>query len=169
MRFYITTAITTLALALVIFITGKTASMQVEKSHFKRFKAKVIKVYDGDTVLALLPGGRKEKVRFLGIDTPELHHPDRPVEEYAKEARDYVKKNIYKKECIFEYNDTEPRDKYGRLLCYVYYEGRLINAELIKKGLAYAYVMRPYSKSKELVMLENVARKFNRGVWEYER
>jgi micrococcal nuclease len=89
-------------------------------------------VIDGDTIIVSGVG----KVRLIGVDTPELAHDERPAEPGAYEARQYVIDRAKDKEVRLEY-DWERRDKYGRVLAYVYLpDGELLNEELLTLGLA---------------------------------
>ena len=90
-----------------------------------------IRVIDGDTIV--LESG--EKVRLIGVDTPELHHPKKPVQYYAKEAKEFTKSLVEGKDVRLKY-DWQRKDKYGRTLAYVYLKDRtFLNIEIIKQGL----------------------------------
>ncbi len=89
---------------------------------------KVKRVIDGDTLL--LANG--ERVRLIGVDTPETKHPQKPVQRFGKEAYLFTKKMVEGKQVRLEY-DWQRRDKYDRLLGYVYLsDGTFLNAEIIK-------------------------------------
>ena len=134
-KFILITVLITAGAVLLVYVIKTGMRIYEEEKLVRKFKATVIKVYDGDTLK--IDDGRK--VRLLGIDAPESNHPDYPIEKIAKKAKKYLKDRVYKKECVFEYNVEEETDKYGRLLAYVYVDGELVNAELIKKGYAYVY------------------------------
>ena len=93
------------------------------------------RVVDGDTIIVRIEG-KEERVRLIGVDTPETVHPKKSVEYFGKEASEFTRKMVEGKKVILEY-DWQRRDKYGRLLAYVYLEdGTLLNGEIIKqKGL----------------------------------
>jgi micrococcal nuclease len=119
----------------------------------------VKRAVDGDTVE--LEDGRK--VRYLGIDTPEKG------ENFYVEARDANAAYVAGKEAWLEF-DVEKSDKYGRLLAFVWVQSPqgalLVNAELIRSGLAYAYTPGPNAKHKEsLVACQREARENGRGFW----
>lgn len=119
------------------------------------------KVLDGDT--SLIVGDRK--MRYIGIDTPEMHGDDDKPEPYAIEARELNKKLVVGKDLRFEY-DAEPADHYGRLLCYIYAGDTLVNAELLKAGLAFPLPVPPNTKHAELFKrLANEAKQARRGLW----
>ena len=86
------------------------------------------RVVDGDTII--LSNG--EKVRLIGVDTPETVRPNTPVEYYGKEASAFTKKMVEGKDVKLEY-DWQQRDKYGRLLAYVYLmDGTFLNAWMLQ-------------------------------------
>jgi micrococcal nuclease len=164
MKFYIRTLVVTAVLIGLTFLAKIWIFSYTEKKLFERFEAVVAKVIDGDTV-ELKEG---QRVRLLGINAPETNHPDLPVQKYGAEAKAYLKQEIEGKKCRLDYKINEKFDKYDRLLAYIYIEGRLINAELVKAGLAYAYGGKD-KRSKELLVIENIARRFKKGLWEYEK
>src|SRR5690242_16918136 len=92
----------------------------------------VSRVVDGDTVI-VRAGGRDLRVRLLGIDTPETVDPDRPVGCFGPEASAYTKHLLTGRSVSLVY-DRELHDRYGRLLAYVYVQGRFVNAALIRLG-----------------------------------
>ena len=120
--------------------------------------AKVIQVIDGDTVT--VEGGYR--VRYIGIDTPEIH----PVPEaYGTEAWQVNRQLVEGKEVRLE-RDVSETDKYGRLLRYVYVDDVLVNAELVRLGLAEAKAYPPDIKYQDyLEEMEAEARKAGRGIW----
>lgn len=120
-----------------------------------------IKILDGDT--SLLEGERK--LRYIGIDTPEMHGDDDKPEPYAIEAREFNKKLVKGQSVRVEY-DAEPTDHYGRLLGYLYVGDTFVNAELLKAGLAYPLAVRPNTKHAELFSrLAQEAKAARRGLW----
>ncbi len=123
----------------------------------------VVKVVDGDTIKVVCDG-EKVTVRFIGIDTPETHRPKTPVQCYGREAATYLQKRIGSKDVRLEY-DRERTDKYGRTLAYVYLGRDFINAEMIKKGYAFAYQRFPFVHRKEFIGYEKVAKEHGRGLW----
>ncbi len=122
---------------------------------------KVKRVIDGDTLL-LTTG---ERVRLIGVDTPETKHPQKPVQYFGKEAYLFTKKMTEGKEIRLEY-DWQRRDKYGRLLAYVYLlDGTFLNAEIIKQGYGFAYTRFPFKYLEEFRRYERVAREKKIGLW----
>ena len=128
--------------------------------------ATVTRVVDGDTLVVSI-AGREERVRLIGVDTPETVHPQKPVEYFGKEASAFTKR-IAEGQSVRLEGDPQntDRDKYHRLLRYVYLpDGRLLNAEIIRQGYGFAYTRFPFSKMEEFRALELEAREANRGLW----
>ncbi len=122
---------------------------------------KVKRVVDGDTLL--LTGG--ERVRLIGVDTPETKHPQKPVERFGKEAHLFTKRIVEGKEVRLEY-DWQRKDRYGRLLAYVYLmDGTFLNAEIIKQGYGFAYPKYPFKYLEEFRRYERETRENNRKLW----
>ncbi len=125
----------------------------------------VKRVVDGDTILL----ANDERVRYIGINTPETKHPHKPVERFGKEAYEFNKRLVEKKWVRLEF-DIEKRDKYGRLLAYVYLEDIFVNAKLVEEGYAQIYTFPPNIKHQELfIKLQREARESDRGLWEASR
>ena len=125
-------------------------------------EALVERVVDGDTVV--LSGGTR--VRYIGVDTPELHHPKKPIQAYAREAMEFNRKLVESKKIRLEF-DVERHDKYGRLLAYVYLEdGTFVNGELVRQGYAHTLTIPPNVKYADLfVKHQREAREAKRGLW----
>src|SRR5687767_4907398 len=95
----------------------------------------VVRVVDGDTLLL----DRKERVRLIGVDTPESVDPRRPVQQFGKEAADFTRRIVQGKRVRLEF-DRDREDRYGRTLAYVFLEdGTLLNAEIVRHGYGFAY------------------------------
>ena len=125
------------------------------------YSAKVVKVVDGDTLV--LSNG--EKIRLIGVDTPEIAHPLKAVQYFAKEAGSFTKTMVEGKKVRLEL-DWQKRDKYDRLLAYVYLEdGTFLNAEIIKQGYGFAYTRFPFKYLEEFRRYQKEARENNRGLW----
>ena len=128
----------------------------------------VTHVNDGDTIIVKQAGGKEETVRFLGVDTPEVKDPRKPVQCFGEAASAHTKAVIAVGSGVRLAPDPEDtdRDKYGRLLRYVYLpDGTLYNAQLIKDGYGFAYTVFPITKLEEFKALEVEARTNNRGLW----
>ncbi|AVX40773.1 micrococcal nuclease (plasmid) [Carboxydocella thermautotrophica] len=139
---------------------------------------KVLSVIDGDTIQVNL-NGVEEKVRLIGVNTPETHHPSKPVEPYGPEAEKFTRSQLTGKQVYLE-KDVQERDKYGRLLAYVWLEkpvnksekeirAKLFNAKLLIDGYAQVMTIPPNVKYSDLfVKLQREARENNRGLWGIE-
>jgi micrococcal nuclease len=129
--------------------------------------ALVVKVVDGDTLTVSL-NGKKEKVRLIGIDTPESVDPRRPVECFAKEASRKMS-DLVSNQTVRLVSDPSQgdKDKYQRLLRYVFNsKGELINQLMIEGGYAHEYTYdSPYQYQKAFKDAENRARTNEVGLW----
>lgn len=122
---------------------------------------KVTRVIDGDTIE--VEGG--ERVRYIGIDTPETVDPRKPVQCFGVEASNKNKELVEGKMVRLE-KDITDRDKYNRLLRYVYVGDTFINLELVKQGFAYSYSYPPDIKYQEqFLKAQQEAREAKRGLW----
>jgi len=121
----------------------------------------VTRVIDGDTIE--LANG--EKVRYIGVDTPELHHPQKEVEYYAQEAYGANRRLVEGKRVRLEL-DVEERDRYGRILAYVYVDDLMVNEWLVANGYARVATFPPNVKYAErFLQLEREARQAKVGLW----
>ena len=125
----------------------------------------VTRVVDGDTI-EINYNGTKEKVRFLLIETPESVHRDTSKNvAYGKIASDYTKKLLEGKSVSLEF-DTAERDRYGRLLAYVYIGDTMVNELLLSEGHAKVVVFQPNVKYVEKFRnLEAEAKSSKKGIW----
>lgn len=126
------------------------------------------RVVDGDTIYVRL-AGRMEKVRYIGVDTPEVHHPTRGEEPGGREATD-VNRRLIGHDPVRLETDVQLRDRYGRLLAYVWIrrpEGEvMVNAELVRLGYAAVMTVPPNVRHVELFRrLAAEARAQHRGLW----
>jgi len=122
---------------------------------------KVIRVIDGDTIE--IEGG--EKVRYIGIDTPETVHPSKPIECFGKKASNKNKELVEGKMVRLE-KDVSERDRYGRLLRYVWVDDIFVNDYLVRQGYAHVYTYPPDVKyDKQFKDAQEEARKNTRGLW----
>lgn len=122
---------------------------------------RVIRVIDGDTIE--LEGGKR--TRYIGVDTPEIVDPTKPVECFGREASDENKKLVEGKMVRLE-KDISETDRYGRLLRYVYVGDVLVNDALVRQGFAHSSTFPPDVKYQQKFMeAEREARENNRGLW----
>jgi micrococcal nuclease len=129
-------------------------------------EGRVLRVVDGDTIHVRV-GGRDERVRYIGIDTPEEVKPGTPVQCYARAAAAANRRLVAGQE-VRLVPDVEARDRYGRLLAYVYRagDGRFVNAELVRDGFARPLTIPPNVRYAErLAGLAAQAREARRGLW----
>lgn len=120
------------------WLDDKTSSIESGKVYCDR-------VVDGDTIVVLMDG-KKEKVRMIGIDTPEsVHHDKSRNTPMGKIASKYTKDNLEGKYVTLE-TDVQERDKYGRILAYVYLDDKMFNKTLLEEGLAELMTIPPNVK-----------------------
>ena len=143
----------TLLLAIILFLT-----IPLSACNSAPKTATVTRVIDGDTIII----GTSHYVRYIGIDTPEVY-PER--EAYGMEAWRANRELVEGKKVRLE-RDVSEKDKYGRLLRYVYVDEIMVNAELVRLGLAEARAYPPDTRYQEMLeQLEREARKMGRGIW----
>ncbi len=147
------------------------------RTSIRTLQAKVTSVSDGDTVHVNL-NGRDERVRMIGVNCPEVSHPDLGIEEqpYGREAAAYTKERLLGKSVWLEF-DVQQRDKYGRLLAYVWLEppssgsegevrAKMFNARLLLEGYAQVMTVPPNVKYADLfVEFQREAREKEKGLW----
>lgn len=132
-----------------------------------RTSYRVLEVIDGDTIAVEISGSR-EKVRLIGVDTPETVHPNRIVERFGPEASRFVEGLLAGERVRLV---LEPagltHDKYGRALAYVYRasDELFVNAEIIRLGYGHVYTRFPFQHMEEFRALEREAREAERGLW----
>jgi micrococcal nuclease len=129
-------------------------------------RGEVTRVVDGDTIHVDL-GGTDETVRYIGIDTPESVKPGTPVQCFAKAASRFNGRLVDGERVRLVF-DAERRDRYGRLLAYVYRagDGLFVNAELVRRGYATTLTIPPnVAHAGEFRRLAAQARRQGRGLW----
>jgi micrococcal nuclease len=130
---------------------------------------RVVRTVDGDTIHVRLVSGI-EKVRYIGIDTPEVHHPTRGEEPGGRAATEVNRRLVGDRAVRLE-PDVQTRDRYGRLLAYVWVKGPdgveiMVNAELVRLGYAAVLTVPPNVRHAELFRkLAAEAREQHRGLW----
>lgn len=124
---------------------------------------RVLEVVDGDTIV--IDDGMKNRVRYLGIDTPELAWPDSPGDPLGAEAKEYNRRLVGGKNVRLEF-DEEKYDVYGRLLAYVYVDDVLVSEEMLRAGFATPLIIEPNKRHEGLLMEAAAeARQKRKGVW----
>lgn len=163
----------TIVILLMVGCTGSDGAGESSPAAPALVSAKVTRVVDGDTVHVVLAGGREEKVRLIGVNTPESTGE---VEPYGREAAAYTEKRLAGRRVWLE-KDVEERDRYGRLLAYVWLSpprdtspaevrARMFNAELLLNGYAQTMTVPPNVKYADLfVALQREARERGAGLW----
>jgi micrococcal nuclease len=150
------------ALAAVLVAAGDHASVGRDEG-----TVRVVRVVDGDTLVAHLPAG-DERVRLIGIDTPETVDPRKPVQCFGREASDRTKHLLPAGTAIRLERDVEARDRYGRLLAYVYRQddGTFVNLALAEEGYAQPLTIPPnVAYADRFAAAAAGARAAGRGLW----
>lgn len=128
----------------------------------------VTRVIDGDTI-EVQRDGKKETVRLIGIDTPEVVDPRSPIECFGKQASEKARSLLIGQGVILKADTTQSdKDRYGRLLRYVYLvDGTFINDLLIREGYAHEYTYQndPYIFQQQFKDAEKEAQENKRGLW----
>ncbi len=142
------------------------ATLQKPTTHSQRYKNKVAYVYDGDTIK--LENG--EKIRLLGIDTPEVASHYRKAVAGGNIAQKWLRQKLKDQSVYLEY-DQEQRDKYKRVLAHVFLEnGEHLNVALVKEGLAIVNLFPPNLRYKdELLAAQKTAQQQQLGMWAMKR
>jgi micrococcal nuclease len=125
---------------------------------------KVERVVDGDT-LEITLNGKREKLRLIGVDTPETKKPNTPIMFYGEEAAQYTKKRLDKKTIELEW-DVDRLDPYNRFLAYVWIDGELFNRTLVSEGYARIATFPPNVKYVDKFKKDQEeARRNQKGLW----
>ena len=163
---------------------GPNALQSLEIRRNTVYKAKIERVVDGDTAIIsfLFDDGSKylkERVRFLGVDTPETVHPNKPVQYYGKEASNFTKSQLEGK-TVWLQTDVGVKDRYDRMLAYVWLKEPtekqlddeaairkyMFNAILLEGGYAQLMTVQPNSRySNIFVHIQREAREQKKGLW----
>ncbi len=152
-----------------VFLFGIGFGFWVRDFRFKKPAGQydVVRVVDGDTIVVSTPEGN-EKVRLVGVNTPESVDPRKSVECFGKEASRHTAELLNGKAVRLEPDQhAGERDRYGRLLRYVYLpDGTLLNLELVRDGYAHENGYgHAYAKRDEFRAAEREARDAKRGLW----
>ena len=135
--------------------------------HLDDTNAVVVRVIDGDTV-DLRFGNQSERVRLIGIDTPETKKPNTPIQCFGPEASDFTKHLLEVGTSVLVRRDVEARDDYGRLLGYLYRssDGLFVNLELARLGYARPLTIAPNNAfASDFVRAAREAEATNLGLW----
>jgi len=122
----------------------------------------VARASDGDTLV--LAGG--ERVRLIGVDTPEKDHADPRVRDFALAATRFTRERAVGREVRLDFEPGSRHDRYGRTLAYVYLpDGELLNLAIVREGYGFAYTRFPFAMRKTFRRAESEARRAGRGLW----
>ena len=138
----------------------------LSKYHRKTFL--VVRVLDGDTIDVDIPDGRypHTRIRFWGVDTPEIRHGDKPGMYFGAAAAKFTKKLTLGKKVQLFLDEDKTRGKYGRLLAYIKLpDGRFLNELLITEGYAYADLRFRHNLYYKYRQLQTLARRKKKGLW----
>lgn len=132
-----------------------------------RVHGRVRRVIDGDTVVVSM-SGRTETIRLIGVNTPETHHPTKPVECFGPEAASHTSTLLAAGTDVWVERDVESRDRYGRLLGYVHRssDDLFVNLDLVAGGWALPYPFPPNTIFEtQFAEAANTARTASLGLW----
>jgi micrococcal nuclease len=143
-----------------------TSEQSRESTNAGSEKRVVIRVIDGDTIVV----NPNEKVRLIGVDTPETIHPKKAVQCFGEDAKEFTRKMVEHRSIRLVLDESNAarnhKDRYGRTLAYVYFDdGTMLNSELIRRGYAHAYTRFPFRYIVEFREMERVARSQAVGLW----
>jgi len=176
------TALLTILAAAALIVCERTARGPVlggDRTRYHDRTFRVIHVVDGDTIDidapdADKPVGRRDqggsvqtRIRLWGVDTPEIAHGDQPEMYFGREAKEFAQRTLSGKEVNIVLAPERTRDKYGRLLAYVFRErgGPMFNEMLLEEGYAYADLRFDHSYKKQFEATEKRTRKAGVGLW----
>lgn len=162
----------TLLLLLASALLDRSGVFRYAGDDWRNFDKKtflVTRVADGDTLtVRSLAGGPETRVRLIGIDAPELNSRSRPgSDHWAHEARHALAMRTKGKLVLLRLDDTETRDRYQRLLAYVYLDtSENLNLAMVREGHAYAHRRYPHGLRRSFEQAEADARRKGRGLWQ---
>ena len=126
----------------------------------------VERVIDGDTIVVNGPGMDKEHVRLRGVDAPEVAHGAQAEMHFGNEAKRYLADKLTGKTVTLKFDGTEKRDRYDRMLAYVYLnESDCVNVALVRDGMAYVHRQYKTMLQSTLDQAETQARTRGTGLW----
>lgn len=163
---------------LVILLTGCIDSLkQLKYPDNLSESVFVVKVIDGDTI-EVMHNGEVEKIRLVGIDTPEPYSennkkkwyglPNDHLNKWGVKAKEYTADRVYMKEVNISYDlIQEKKDDYGRTLAYILIDNKNLNLELVENGYARVYTEKKSDLYLKLIEAETKARITKVGLWDY--
>ena len=168
-------AIIVVIVAVIAWLFGNDTLTQNDTGNSDIVAGVVVRAVDGDTAVVKVDGQEK-RVRFLGVDTPETVHPNKPVQFYGKEASNFTKESLNGRRVWLEY-DENPQDRYGRHLAYIWLSkpsdinedsirANMFNAKLLLGGYAKVMIIKPNKRYESLFKkFQDEARQSGLGVW----
>ena len=160
------TQLTALLVGVGTLATG-CSPLRVSPDQQGRIHGRIVRVVDGDTVVVSM-SRRTETIRLIGVNTPETHHPTKPVECFGPEASAHTAALLPAGTDVWVERDTESRDRYGRLLAYVHRssDGLFVNLHLVAGGWAVPYPFPPNTTyESEFASAANDAHASSLGLW----
>jgi micrococcal nuclease len=163
-------------LLLLTLVSGCLEFIDSGPDNLKLQRVIITKVIDGDTAYALFADGKEEKVRFIGIDAPEINHPQKGMEDFGPEAAEYARKHLEGKIVWLEF-DIGERDQYERLLAYIWLSvpeklndemirANMFNAQMLIEGYAVQVIFEPNVKYvNHFSAYEAEAKNSDKGLW----
>ncbi len=162
-------AVIVVAALIVCERTARIPNQGGDRSRYHDRTFQVVHVVDGDTIDIDAPDANKPqtRIRLWGVDTPELAHNGRPEMHFAKAAKEFAEHSLRGKEVNVVLSPEKTRDKYGRLLAYVFHDrgGLMFNEVLLQEGFAYADARFAHPYKKQFESTEKRARKNGVGLW----
>jgi len=129
----------------------------------------LVKTIDGDTI-KIIYEGKEQNLRYLLVDTPETNHPQLGKQPFGEKAKERNRELLNQGQVEIEFDIGERKDKYGRLLAYVYVDGESIQEKLVEEGLArVGYVYPPNTRHLDIFeKAQKRAQKSGIGIWTLE-
>lgn len=149
---------------------SKQTTYPTDDLNLPRVAVELVKAVDGDTISVMFEG-KKENVRMLLVDTPETSHPKLGVQPFGPEAKAFTKDLVEQAEQLeLEFDIGPNRDKYSRILAYVYADGKMVQESLLEEGLArVAYIYPPNTRYVDKFDdLQRISRDKALGIWSVE-
>lgn len=151
---------------IIVFLLNHYHLIELPWDQEQKTEAEVTRVIDGDTIIVEL-NGTEERVRLIGVDTPESVHPDSEKNvPFGTVASDFTKDALLGNTITMEF-DAQERDQYGRLLAYVYLDGKMFNKILLEEGMATVATYPPNVRYvDDFTALQKEAREAGVGLWD---
>lgn len=149
---------------------AKQTTYPTDDLNLPRVAVELVRAVDGDTISVMFEG-KKENVRMLLVDTPETSHPKLGVQPFGPEAKAFTKELVEQADRLeLEFDIGPNRDKYSRLLAYVYADGKMVQESLLEEGLArVAYIYPPNTRYVDKFDdLQRISRDKGLGIWSVE-